>query len=144
MTIERLAALVVKSGVSLGGLPDEDRQLALSVAAAALPLGEGLAEAQVNARLRRSLAEECAFLATDHVELRRWLVDTGWWRRDGFGRCYERVPVGELDEALRPLAERVSRLDLPAWVTGTREARRAERERRRQAHAAAAGRAPGA
>ncbi len=143
MTIDRLPALVVKSGVSLGGLPDEDRQLALAVAAAALPLGEGFAEAQVNARLRRSLAEECAFLATDHVELRRWLVDTGWWRRDGFGRCYQRVAVAELGDSQRPLAEAVGGLDLPAWVAGARDARKAERERRRQAHAAAGGRAPG-
>lgn len=137
MTIDRLAALVVKSGVSLGGLPDEDRQLALAVAANALPLGEGFTEAQVNARLRRSLAEECAFLATDHVELRRWLVDTGWWRRDGFGRCYQRVPVARLGDSQRPLAEAASELDLPTWVAAARDARKAERERRRQAHAAA-------
>lgn len=143
MTIDRLAALVVKSGVSLGGLPDEDRQLALAVAANALPLGEGFTEAQVNARLRRSLAEECAFLATDHVELRRWLVDTGWWRRDGFGRCYQRVPFAELGHSQRPQAESVSELDLSAWVAGARDVRKADRERRRRAHAAAGGRAPG-
>jgi len=142
VTIDRLAALVIKSGVSMGGLPNEDRQLALSVAATALPLGEGFAEAQVNARLQRSLCQECAFLATDHVELRRWLVDTGWWRRDGFGRCYQRLPFAELGDSQRLLAESVRELDLPAWVASVRDARQADRERRRQAHAAKDGRAP--
>jgi hypothetical protein len=54
----------------------------------------------VNGRLRDALAGDAAFLDTDHVELRRWLVDTGWWRRDGFGRRYHRTPADALPAPL--------------------------------------------
>jgi hypothetical protein len=117
-----LAGLVVKSGVHLGGLSEAQRAWALG----------GVSEAQANARLKSALAAEAAFLDTDHVELRRWLVDTGWWRRDGFGRCYERVPADALPPGLRPQAEALAGIDLPAWVAALRQAHRAERERRRQ------------
>jgi len=127
-----LAGLVVKSGVHLGGLSEAQRAWALGVAAQGLPHGPGVSEAQANARLKAALAAEAAFLDTDHVELRRWLVDTGWWRRDGFGRCYERVPADALPPGLRPLAEALADIDLPAWVAALRQAHRAERERRRQ------------
>lgn len=99
-----LARLALKRGVGLGGLGAEDRAWALAVAAACLPPGDGPAdgddEAGVNRRLREALAGDAAFLDTDHVELRRWLIDTGWWRRDGFGRRYQRTPVAALPEAL--------------------------------------------
>ncbi|MFZ4650713.1 MAG: DUF2087 domain-containing protein [Rubrivivax sp.] len=128
-----LAALVVKSGVHLGGLSEAQRAWALGVAAQGLPHGPGVSEAQANARLKAALGAEAAFLDTDHVELRRWLVDTGWWKRDGFGRCYERVPADALPANLRPLDEVLAGLDLPAWVAARREAHRAERDKRRQA-----------
>lgn len=106
-----LAALALKRGVGLGGLSVETRAWALAVAARCLPHGEGEAhgddEAGVNRRLRAVLAGDAAFLDTDHVELRRWLVDSAWWRRDGFGRRYHRTPVtalppwlAEIDAAL--------------------------------------------
>jgi hypothetical protein len=99
-----LARLALKRGVGLGGLVEQERAWALAVAARCLPPGTGTGdgddEAGVNRRLRESLVQEAAFLDTDHVELRRWLVDTGWWRRDGFGRRYHRTPAAALPETL--------------------------------------------
>ena len=129
----RLGQLVVKSGVMLGGLSQADRLLALSMPAARLPEGEAASEAEVNARLRSSLGEEAACLDVDHVELRRWLVDSGWWRRDGFGRRYERVPVHALPDELRALADALAGLDLPSWAADCRDALKRQREQRRQA-----------
>jgi CO/xanthine dehydrogenase Mo-binding subunit len=130
-----LAALVSKQGVGLGTLTPAQRELALAIAASALPTGatEGFSEAEVNQALKRCLQAEAAFLATDHVELRRWLVDSGHWRRDGYGRRYERAPLAELlperADALRALAG----LDLPAWVAAQRALDAERRQARRQA-----------
>jgi hypothetical protein len=127
-----LAALVVKTGVHLGGLSASQRAWALAVPALALPEGGAVPESQVNAVLKACLLAQGSFLDTDHVELRRWLVDTGWWMRDGFGRRYERVPTQSLGESLRPVAQVLQDLDLSAWVAGCRAAVQAERDRRRR------------
>lgn len=136
MTRERFSALVVKSGVSIGGLAEDDRLLALAIGAATLPFGKAASETEVNARLKECLAREAAFLATDHVELRRWLVDTGWWRRDLAGRSYERVPAGELREAVRVIESALEGIDLPSRVAQCRAAAQAERARRQSEWAA--------
>jgi hypothetical protein len=130
---ERLGTLILKSGLALGGLSHPDRALALAVPARSLPWGAVAGEAQVNALLKASLSAESSFLATDHVELRRWLVDTGWWQRDGFGRRYERVALSELSAVLRRIDAALGDRDLAAWVTGQREAARMARDQRRQA-----------
>jgi Uncharacterized protein conserved in bacteria (DUF2087) len=137
--LERLSLLVVKRGVSLGNLAEADRDLVLALAATAVPVGEPCTEPQVNEALRRSLQAEAACLDTDHVELRRWLVDGGWWRRDGYGRRYERVPADELAPPLQSLAQALARLDLPVWVAGQRSRLDAQREARRAAWAASQG-----
>jgi CO/xanthine dehydrogenase Mo-binding subunit len=136
-----LAALVIKQGVGLGTLGAAQRELTLAIAACSLPAAaaEGFSEAEVNQALKRCLQAEAAFLATDHVELRRWLVDSGHWRRDGYGRRYERVSLAELSaeraEALRVLAG----LDLPAWVSAQRAQDAERRQSRRRAWAAVQG-----
>jgi hypothetical protein len=129
---DRLRTLILKSGLALGGLSYPDRALALAVPARTLAAGTVADEPQVNALLRSSLGAESSFLATDHVELRRWLVDTGWWQRDAFGRRYERVAASELREVLRAIDAALGDRDLASWVTGQREAARTARERRRQ------------
>ena len=133
---------MVKAGVSLGGLTDADRAVVLGVAAQCLPEGVDHSEAQVNEVLKTALAGVIAFLATDHVELRRWLVDAGWWRRDGFGRVYCRVPLAELPPALQGVAADLRTVDLPAWIEARRDAHRQMRDQRRRLHEAlsAAGR----
>lgn len=138
--LRALAALVVKRGVALGGMTPADRELALALVWAGVP-AEPMNERAVNEVLRGQLAGNAACLGTDHVELRRWLVDGGWLARDGFGREYRRVPLQALPTAVRPPAELLSGLDLDRWVADTvsREAER--RAARRQAWQAAAPRA---
>lgn len=127
-----LAAWVVKDGVALGGLSFELRNQALAVAWSGLPTVV-MGERDVNVRLQARLAGAASFLATDHVELRRWLVDAGWLRRDGYGREYRRVPVSELAADARLVAEVLSVLDVTAWVTEARLRHAAQRDQRRQA-----------
>lgn len=135
--LDLLRALCLKSGVSLGGLKDAERSLALAVPARRLGADAVVDETTANALLKAALADEAAFIATDHVELRRWLVDAGWWQRDGYGRAYRRVAPDDLAEPLRAIDSSLAGLDLPRWVADVREAARQQREQRRRAWDAA-------
>lgn len=88
--------LCVRSGLSLGGLQSSRKQdFGVVLAAAALAFDDGATytEAEVNQRLQAWLADPGAMLGTDHVELRRWLVDARLLARDGYGRRYARGPL---------------------------------------------------
>jgi tRNA(adenine34) deaminase len=90
VTWERLS---VRKALSLGGLQSgRGYEFGVVLCAAALALHRGVeyTEAEVNERLKRWLAEGGSMLATDHVELRRWLVDMRLVERDGYGRSYRR------------------------------------------------------
>lgn len=128
-----LAALVLKRGVALGGLTHPERLLALRVMADALPHGVPRNEAEVNAALRERLGAEGSFLDVDHVELRRWLIDTGWWQRDGYGRQYARTPLASLPPDLAAVEAEVAPLALSAWIDEQRGRAQALREARREA-----------
>ena len=128
-----LQSLTLKTGVSLGGLSDTDRCWALAVPALRLAVGTVCTEAEVNALLKMCLQQEGAFLHTDHVELRRWLVDSGWWVRDGYGHAYRARPVEELPPHLQPVAMTLSGWDVAAWVVARRQQATRQREARRQA-----------
>ena len=128
----RLAALVVKDGVSLGLLAEGDRALVLALAAAAIEPGRAHREAEVNAILEAWLAGPGTMLRTDHVELRRWLVDAGFVSRDGFGRAYVRGEA-EAARATALLGEGPAAALEDAVLT-QRAARAAERASRRQAY----------
>lgn len=130
--LHALARLVVKDGVSLGGLSQGDRLLALAAVWAALPEVTA-SEAQVNESLRQALAGPACWLATDHVELRRWLVDAGWLARDGFGRAYDRVAATALAAALQPAAAAVAGMDIARWVAHARQQHQQQRAARHQA-----------
>jgi len=137
-----LSALVVKSGVALGGLSDPERALALAFASVCLAQDTPASEADVNRLLKHALDNELAFLATDHVELRRWLVDAGWWQRDGFGHEYRRVSIDRLPAPMQQLALPLRALDAPAWVRTRRDevaAQRAARHAEWQARQGAGG-----
>jgi hypothetical protein len=131
--LEALAALVVKDGVGVGRLTEPQRMLVLGLAWCSLPARIALREADVNAALKRALAGPCCFLGIDHVELRRWLVDTGWMQRDGFGREYRRVDAAALAQSLQSLTAVLTPMDLGTWVNGLRGAAATRREQRRQA-----------
>ncbi len=133
--VERFAALAIRQGVALGALHSastRDFDLVLAAAATAFPPERSYTEREVNERLRTFLAGAGAMLATDHVELRRWLVDFRVLERDGYGRAYARArPGDEIAAFARELAE----VDLDALAHTAREAdaaRRAERKARWQ------------
>lgn len=133
----RLDRLAVKSGVSLGLLSPADRDAVLAFAALHLPASADHDERGVDAVLRSFLASGGAMLRTDHVELRRWLVDARWLERDGFGRCY-RLPADAPARAAALLGD-VSADALDARVAAVRDAHAAERQARRARHAVAQG-----
>lgn len=92
--LEAWRRVAVKRGVGLAALMHaRPAEFSAVVAAAslALPVDAELAERDVNHRLIDWLAGPGTMLATDHVELRRWLVDLGLVERDGYGRSYRRV-----------------------------------------------------
>jgi tRNA(adenine34) deaminase len=69
-------------------------------------------------------------LDTDHVELRRWLVDTGFVRRTDFGSDYRR---GTLPAWLADAAGALGRQELADAALQARATRDAQRESKRQA-----------
>jgi hypothetical protein len=73
--LQLLAQLVVKHRVGLGGLPPAQKACALGLVWAGLPPA-AVNEAGINEVLKAQLAGAASFLDTDHVELRRWLVDS--------------------------------------------------------------------
>jgi hypothetical protein len=130
--LQSLTTLVVKDRVSLGGLSHEEQALALALAHAALPAGAKLTEREINEALKAALAGPACWLATDHVELRRWLVDAGWLMRDGFGRQYHVLPHAALRAQQQPTARLLATLGpMARWVGATRARQQQERAARR-------------
>ena len=130
----RLERIAVKSGLSLGLMGEPDRAATLAFAAIHFLPGTGYDEKAVNAILRDWLDEAGTMLRGDHVEIRRWLVDTGWLERDGFGRRYA-LAASAPERAAALLGDRSA----AGWTACLQHARAAERERRearRQRHAA--------
>jgi len=130
--LHALEVLVVKDGVGLGGLPAAQQSLALALVWAGLPADAAVSEREVNDALKAQLAGAAVFLDTDHVELRRWLVDAGWLQRDGYGRAYRRVAAATMAPDQRALADGLADLHTDAWVAEVRAAHRARREARRR------------
>jgi hypothetical protein len=128
----RLESLVLKSGLHLGLLADGDRALVLALAACAIEPGCRLREDEVNQRLTAWLADVGAMLRTDHVELRRWLVDTGFVARDDWGHAYARGPA-ETDRARQVLGT-VDAAALASAVRSARVAAQSSRVARRRAY----------
>jgi hypothetical protein len=132
MNLQALEAMLVKQGVMLGGLVPEQRAAALAVVWAGLPEGV-MSEKQINEALKQRLSAAAQFIDTDHVELRRWLVDLGFLQRDGFGREYRCQQLSDLPEPCRLVAEALPQLDVDAWADGLRQLHAQQREVRRKA-----------
>lgn len=131
--MDRLARLVVKEGVTLGNLGESDRSLALAWVWAGLPAGTVTDEPGVNAQLKQALQGAARCLDTDHVELRRWLVDGGWLARDGYGRSYQRVVATALPEHQTALGLTLEGVDTAGFVERLLLERDATRQARHQA-----------
>jgi hypothetical protein len=129
----RFAALAVRRGLSLGVMHSaHPRDFALVLAAAARAFADAreYRERDVNDALRAWLAGTGAMLDVDHVELRRWLVDTGVLARDGFGRAYALGrPRADVAAAVTALAPH-DPAELARAVRAEDAARRAERKAR--------------
>jgi hypothetical protein len=131
--LERMAQLALRHGVHLSTLQQKDgRDFELIFASALLhfPSDRLLDERGANEVLKAFLAGSGAMLATDHVELRRWLVDTGVLARDGFGRAYALGrPRADVAAAVTALAPH-DPAELARAVRAEDAARRAERKAR--------------
>ena len=114
----RLESLVLKTGLHLGLLPDSDRALVLALAACEIEPARPLREDEMNRRLVDWLADVGQMLQTDHVELRRWLVDAAFVARDDWGHAYTRGPA-EVERARQVLGT----ADAAALATAVRSAR---------------------
>lgn len=120
--LARLAQLAVREGVHLATLRERDtRDLELAFASAALflPAAQLLSERDANDCLRRFLAGAGRWIATDHVELRRWLADTGFILRSDRGTDYRR---GTFPDWLAAAAAQVQPEDLEQAVEQARRA----------------------
>jgi tRNA(adenine34) deaminase len=139
--LERLARLAARRGVRLSSLSQKyprDFELVLASAALHFPAHQLLTEAQANEALMAFLAGAGGFLDTDHVELRRWLVDCGFVARTDYGADYRR---GALPAWLTEAAQRLDAQQLAAAVLSAAHERAALREARRQAWLAKAAQA---
>jgi tRNA(adenine34) deaminase len=131
--LRRLAELSRRQGLAVGTLLSSargDLELLLASAALHLPADGGIGEREASERLREFLATTGAMLATDHAELRRWLVDLGFVTRSDRGADYRRA---DLPGWLREAAEELDAPRLRAAVAGARAAHEDERRARKQA-----------
>jgi tRNA(adenine34) deaminase len=130
--LERLGQLALRDGLHLASLRERDQrdfELVLASAALFLPPRQLLTEPAVNVLLKDFLASAGVMLDTDHVELRRWLADTGMVLRSDRGADYRRgvLPAWLEDAALTLDAEQLR----PA-VTAARQADARRRAARKQ------------
>lgn len=131
--LNRFKALMLKRGIGIGSLMNGSAdEFNLVMAAASLTLrGQSQNEFRVNDSLKQWLGGAGQCIETDHVELRRWLVDSGLWVRDGFGREYTMaVPVPERFSAVVAALEGV---DQSALATSTRSEHSEKRAARKAA-----------
>ena len=122
---------MLKSGVHVGLLSELDRALVLALAACAIEPGRSLREDEVNRSLSDWLSDVGAMVRTDHVELRRWLVDGGYVARDGWEYAYARRPA-ELDRT-RQILGTTDGAALASAVRSVRVAAQSARIARRRA-----------
>jgi hypothetical protein len=130
--VERFAVLALRRGVSLGALRSTcggDFDLVLAAAAQPFARDRGYSEREVNDRLRAFLAGAGAMLGTDHVELRRWLVDFRVLARDGYGRVYA---AGAPAPRIAGLVAQLDGVDLAAVAGAARAEEAARRARRKE------------
>ena len=124
--------LSLQQGLSIGRLAHsraQDFRTLLAAAALAFDESASYTETEVNASLQAWLGGAGAMVDVDHVELRRWLIDSRLMTRDDHGRSYVRnAPPDDFAAALTALAG----YDLRHLATQARDddaRRRVERKR---------------
>ena len=130
--LARMAKLALRQGVRLSSLQQKDGRgldLVFATASLALPKDGNLTEREANERLKHFLATAGTMIDTDHVELRRWLVDAGFVNRSDRGTDYRR---GTLPDWLAVAAESLEFEQIAAVVERARAEFDDKREARRQ------------
>lgn len=131
--IARLAKLALRHGVHMSTLQQKngrDLELLFASAALAFPPDTSLSEQAANQVLQRFLATAGVMVATDHVELRRSMVDTGFLTRSDYGTDYRR---GAMPEWLSEAAQSLDFDRIAQAVAQARSAHEVARATRRQA-----------
>lgn len=131
--LDRMAQLALRHGVHLSTLQlkdGRDLELVFAGAALAFPPDVSLTEQGANEILKRFLATAGVMVSTDHVELRRWMVDAGFLHRSDFGTDYRR---GVIPEWLMDAAQTIDFERIASAVARARSVNEAQRETRRQA-----------
>lgn len=131
--LDRMAQLALRHGVHLSTLQlkdGRDLELVFAGAALAFPPDVSLTEQGANEILKRFLATAGVMVSTDHVELRRWMVDAGFLHRSDFGTDYRR---GVIPEWLMDAAQTIDFERIASAVARARSVNEVQRETRRQA-----------
>lgn len=124
--------LALRRNVSLGVLLSTNARdffVMLAAAAQSFPAGHEFSEREVNDLLRSFLAGIGSMLATDHVELRRWLVDFRVLARDGYGRVYT---TGTAAAEISAFIDELAGIDLVTLARAAREREAARRALRKE------------
>jgi hypothetical protein len=133
-TLAVLEKLVSKKGVTLGKMSPGYMVVTLALASMCIQADTSLTEAAVNQALVQWLHEIGSMLRIDHVELRRTLIDLRYWRRDGFGRTYERQSL-PADHPARDHVAALESIDVVRFVADVRARNEAMRVQRMAVHA---------
>jgi len=131
--VKRMSQLALRQGVHLSTLQQKaggDLELLFASAALAFPLDASFTERDSNEILKRFLAGAGVMVATDHVELRRWMVDAGFLQRSDYGSDYRR---GALPDWLSDAAQQLDFERVATAVAQARSTNETQRESRRQA-----------
>ncbi|WP_047238940.1 DUF2087 domain-containing protein [Chromobacterium subtsugae] len=136
-TLQALEKLVSKKEITLGRMSRDDMHITLALACLCVPVAVELSEAAVSQALKRWLETDGAMLRIDHVELRRTLIDLGFWERDNYGRLYRR-PAPEEGRTGYQYIVALQSIDIAQFVRDARARHDELRARRIAAHAGAA------
>ncbi|MBA3253124.1 MAG: tRNA adenosine(34) deaminase TadA [Burkholderiaceae bacterium] len=131
--VERMSQLALRQGVHLSTLQQKaggDLEMFFASATLAFPSGASFTEKEANEILKRFLAGAGVMVATDHVELRRWMVDAGFLQRSDHGTDYRR---GAMPDWLSNAAQQLDFERIAGAVGHARSANESQREARRQA-----------
>ena len=130
--VGRFRKLAVKRGLTPGAMREaspEDFDLLLFALRREFRSAASFTEREVNDRLKTWLETAGGMLDTDHVELRRWLIDLNILARDAYGQAYSLAALPhrlrDLDGALADVDFARELVDANAQESQKRAARKA-------------------